>query len=197
MEIKYNLTLLTIGQISMKRISTEISLKRMVWWAIMSASLVVGRILFAVVPNVQPVTAMIILISLWMSPLDGAVVAVLTILLSNLLLGFGLWTIPQIVAYLAIVGITWLLAPILRSSDLFIGALFASVMGFFYGFFISLIQAPFLGISAFWAYYLGGIPFDTYHALGNLGFYVLLCLPFRRVVDLLGEKNTRKRFEND
>lgn len=163
----------------------------------MSASLVVGRTLFAAVPNVQPVTAMIILISLWMSPLDGAIVAVLTMLLSNLLLGFGLWTVPQIVAYLAIVGLTWLLSPILRRSPLLLGALFAAAMGFFYGFIVSLVQAPFLGISAFWAYYLGGIPFDIYHALGNLGFYVILCLPFRRVVDLLGEKITRKRFEND
>lgn len=48
------------------------------------------------------------------------------------------------------------------------------LQGILYGFLISLVQAPFFGIQNFLVYYASGIPFDTLHAAGNIGFYLIL-----------------------
>jgi hypothetical protein len=95
-------------------------------------------------------------------------------MISNLFLGMGVWTIAQIVAFLSICGITFLLKPLLHKLPLIILALYASIMGYWFGFIISVVQAPFFGIQKFWIYYLQGISFDTFHAVGNFIFFLIL-----------------------
>ena len=56
---------------------------------------VVGRLAFQFVPNIQPMTAIIIITSILIRPINGIIVAVLGCFVSNLLLGMGMWTIWQ------------------------------------------------------------------------------------------------------
>ena len=143
--------------------------------AMMTALCHVGRIAFQFLPNVQPVTVIVLILTLVMGVPDGLTVGVLSIFLSNLTLGMGTWTIAQIASYTVLVLLTGLLRPF-RHHKMFYPcfALFAGVSGYLYGLIISLVQAPFFGIKKFWVYYMAGIPFDTMHALGNLGFYLIL-----------------------
>ena len=55
-------------------------------------------------------------------------------------------------------------------------ALFAALMGYVFGFVVSLEKLMVGGSVMFWTYYLSGLTFDTLHALGNFCFY-LLCAP--------------------
>lgn len=135
----------------------------------------VSRLMFQFLPNVQPVTVILIILTLTLGVVDALIVSLLSILISNINLGMGVWTIAQIVSFSLIVMMTGLLIkPIFKKLPFFILIIYAVFTGYAYGFIISLVQAPFFGIQNFWVYYLSGLSFDTLHAFGNGIFYLLL-----------------------
>lgn len=143
--------------------------------AVLTALSVTGRIAFAFIPNVQPTTTLLILVTLLMGMRYGTLHAILVMVVSNFILGIGIWTIPQIIAYAVIVLITGLIIrPMFSKIPHVIMGLYAGFTGFLYGFVISLCQAPIYGLNYFWVYYMAGLPFDFNHAIGNVGFYMVL-----------------------
>ncbi|HJF17377.1 MAG TPA: hypothetical protein K8V19_07020, partial [Globicatella sulfidifaciens] len=64
--------------------------------ALLTTLCVVGRIFFAFIPNVQPVTAIIAIVTILLGFKDGVIVSSLTMLVSNLILGMGPWVVLQI-----------------------------------------------------------------------------------------------------
>ena len=58
----------------------------------------------------------------------------------------------------------------------------AGLTGYLYGFVISIFSVYFYHIPKFWVYYLQGLPFDTLHALGNIGFWILLSPLLPRII---------------
>ncbi|MFD0898014.1 hypothetical protein [Loigolactobacillus binensis] len=152
--------------------------------ALITALCVVGRYLFQFIPNVQPVTDIIIFMTLTYGFVTGSYIAILSILISNVLLGFGIWTLPQLFAYLMVVGCAWLVShwSYLRHR-LWLQALFSLFAGYLYGFCVSIGQYPlFGGWPQFVAYYLAGLSFDTLHAGGNLMLYFILIPPLNKLL---------------
>ena len=140
--------------------------------ALLAALAVGGRYIFQFIPNVQPVTAIIIICGMILGPTSALLLAILTTFLSNMLLGMGLWTLWQIVSW-GIIGImSGLLGKMLKRVPFLIIVLLAIFSGYFYGFIISLTTYQVTG--KFWPYYIAGLPFDTSHAIGNAVFIVLL-----------------------
>lgn len=139
---------------------------------------VVVRVVFGFIPNVQLVTTLMLV----MGVQSRVVVGVLSIVLSNLVLGMGLWTIPQIIGYLFITLLTgFIIRPLFEKISHILLSIYAAFMGILYGLILSLCQVPIYGLEYFWMYYITGIPFDMYHALGNFGFYFILApvsIPF-------------------
>lgn len=142
---------------------------------------VVGRIMFTFIPNVQPTTSIIIITGLFLGPVYGVVVAVFSAVLSNLVMGMGLWTFGQIVAW----GILGLISGSLRKYrdriPVVVLAIYAVFCGFLYGFVISIPLYLFSG--KFLAYYIAGLPFDMSHAIGN-GVFFLILYPILRLLFL-------------
>ncbi|MDR1775446.1 MAG: ECF transporter S component [Actinomycetes bacterium] len=66
---------------------------------VLAALAVVGRMLFVAIPNFQPATAVIIICGVYFGAYSGALCGVLVALVSNLLLGQGLWTPWQMLAW--------------------------------------------------------------------------------------------------
>ncbi|MDM5156826.1 ECF transporter S component [Bacillus sp. DX1.1] len=143
--------------------------------AMLASLTVAGRLIFAFIPNVQPMTAIIIIISLIMGRKYGIIIAILSMILSNLVLGMGWWTISQIIGYSIIALLTGsIMRSLFERIPHIVMSLYAACMGLLYGFIMALWQAPIYGFKYFWAYWLAGIPFDIYHAGGNFGFYFVL-----------------------
>lgn len=166
------------------------SVQRIALLGLLTALCYVSRVIFQFLPNVQPVTVILIILVLKMTVVDSWIVAILSILISNIQLGMGVWTIAQIVSFSILVGITGLLIkPFINQIPFVVMVLFAGLTGYLYGFIISAVQAPFFGIQNFWAYYLAGLPFDTMHALGNAVFYVLLAPVLGSILDRFDVKN--------
>ena len=156
------------------------SSRRLAFLAVMAAFCFVGRQITAGLPNIQSVTAILMMLTLQLTLADGIIVAALTILISNIFLGMGPWTIYQILTYTILMAGLYGLRPLHRrlaskpKLRLVLFALVAFFFGFLYGFVISFFSAQTYSISNFWAYYLQGLPFDLLHALGNALFYLIL-----------------------
>lgn len=137
-----------------------------------------SRLVFGFIPNVQPVTVILILMTLTFGMVDALIVAAGSILLSNLSLGMGPWTIAQIISFSIIILLTVLFSFSIRKvhHTYFFWLVFSGITGILYGIFISIIQAPFYGMNtpALIGYWTAGLWFDVYHAVGNVGFFILL-----------------------
>ncbi|MBN7274021.1 ECF transporter S component [Ligilactobacillus pobuzihii] len=150
-------------------------IKKITLFGLLTALCTVTRLISLPVPNVQPVTAVIMVVALLLNIGDAMILAVLTMIISNIFLGFGIWTLPQIVSYaicVLTIGALKKWTPLVRSFKYQI--LVCGGLGFEYGFFVSLGLAILGAAPAFWPYWLSGLLFDTYHAIGNLVFYPLL-----------------------
>ncbi|SDL65189.1 ECF transporter S component [Sediminibacillus halophilus] len=147
--------------------------------AVLAALAVVGRYTFQFLPNVQPVTALIIICGFFLGPVSGVLLAGLTTYLSNLFLGMGLWTIWQIIGWALIGWMSGLIGKYWRAVPLAVMVVFAVFCGYLYGLVVSL--ATFSVAGNFLSYYLLGLPFDTYHAVGNGIFMTILFPVFSRI----------------
>lgn len=159
----------------------KFSSKRIAIIALLSALAYVGRLICQPLPNVQPVTVIIVLITMNMGWIDGMCVAVLSIMLSNMLMGMGPWTLSQILTYIILVLLTRVFTqnvylPYFSSikGNIWIMVVFVWFLGIAYGFIISLFSYQMFGFQHFWPYYLQGLPFDMMHGFGNSVFYIIL-----------------------
>lgn len=139
--------------------------------ALLAAIAVIGRYIFVFIPNVQPVTAIIIIGGLFLGPGSAFLLAVLVTFLSNMILGMGIWAIWQIVSWGLIGIISGLIGKYFKKVPISIILIYSLVAGYLYGLTISLTTYQVSG--QFWPYYLAGLPFDTYHAIGNVLFMII------------------------
>lgn len=156
--------------------------------ALLAALSVVGRIAFAFIPNVQPVTAIIIICGLFLGPLAAMTLAVLTTFLTNMMLGMGIWTLWQIVAWALIGLLSGLIGKYRKKHSIILLTIFAVFCGYLYGFTLSLTMYSVAG--DFLPYYLASIPFDTAHAIGN-GVFMVLLYP---IISYFFKKYAKDRF---
>lgn len=152
------------------------SVKRLSLLAILTALCYVGRIAFQFLPNVQPMTTLLLLITLYFGVADGLIVATTSLILSNMVLGMGPWLLPQLLTYFILLGFAGIfLKPFYgRKNSRILFTVYSFMSGLLFGFVISIFSYRMYGMTNFWAYYLLGIPFDFMHAIGNAGFYLIL-----------------------
>lgn len=155
-----------------KRGSNHLNTYKLTLLAIFAALGIVGRSVLAFIPNVQPVTALIIICGILIGPLSALLLSIIVTFLSNMLLGMGIWTIWQIVSWGLIGIICGLLGKVFKKIPTVVIVFIGIISGYFYGFTISLTTYQVAG--KFWPYYILGLPFDTYHAIGNAVFIILL-----------------------
>jgi len=144
------------------------SSKELVLIATLAAAAAAGRILFAAIPNVQPVTVMAVVAGVALGPRAGASVGALAALVSNFYLGQGAYTPWQMVAWGLCGLLGGLMAPLLqRRLPL---AVFCFALGFGFDGLMNIWE--WLSFyphtwQAFTALYVRGIWFDAAHATGN------------------------------
>jgi len=168
--------------------TTIFSIRKITLIALLSTLAYVGRLLFSWIPNVQPVTVILLIITLEMGLVEGILTASLSMILSNIFLGMGPWTLHQIASFAIVILIFSYLKSLWRQTwkqpllKLAFFTIMAGLMGYLYGFVISILSVYFYHIPKFWVYYLQGLPFDTLHALGNIGFWIILSPLLPRII---------------
>ncbi|PWU69102.1 ECF transporter S component [Gracilibacillus dipsosauri] len=140
--------------------------------SLLAALAVVGRIFFQFLPNIQPVSSIIILSAFYLGPLAGVLLAITAAYVSNLALGVGIWTIWQIISWGIIGLIVGFIGMKCWNKPFMVVLTISLISGYVYGFILSLGTYTYSG--TFFAYYIAGLPFDTLHAIGNVIFTILL-----------------------
>ncbi len=148
--------------------------------ALLAAVASASRILFAAIPNVQPVTLLLLMIGLHLGVRRAVAVAMLTALISNMALGHGPWTFYQAIAWAAVGISSAILRPLLINWDgtkvrIAPMAFLAFIWGFLFDWTVSLSAlALYQSFEAFLAFIMTGLIFDALHAVGNVLFTIWL-----------------------
>jgi energy-coupling factor transport system substrate-specific component len=160
------------------------SSKELVLIATLAAAAAAGRVLFAAVPNVQPVTVTAVVVGVALGPRAGAATGALAALVSNFYLGQGAYTPWQMLAWGGCGLIGGLGAPLLRHRVPL--ALTCFALGFAFDALLDVWE--WLSFyphtwQAFAALYARGIWFDVAHATGNLLLAFAIGPELRRLLE--------------
>jgi energy-coupling factor transport system substrate-specific component len=157
--------------------------------ATLGAAAAAGRVLFAAIPGVQPVTVIAIVAGASLGLRAGVATGALAAFVSNFFLGQGIWTPQQMLGWAACGAAGALLSPFLRNRWVLGGV--AAVLGFafsasmdvwlWYGF------APHT-IASLAAVVGRGLWFDVAHAAGNVVIALAAGPELRRMLDRYGSR---------
>jgi energy-coupling factor transport system substrate-specific component len=148
-----------------------------------------GRVLFAAVPGVQPVTVMVVAVGASLGARAGMAVGATAALVSNLFLGQGPWTPWQMLAWAgcgaAGAGARRLIQRRLAfaASCAVLGMAFSGLMDLWLWFSFYPHDWP-----ALVAVVGRGIPFDVAHAAGNFVIALAVGPELRRLLDRYGRR---------
>ena len=152
---------------------------------LLGAFAVSGRVLLDPIPNVQPVTVIVLLAGIHFGAPRAVALAAAVALCSNVLLGHGLWSLYQAVGWSA-VGV----AGAALSNRLYVDgrmairalAALAAVSAFAFDWIVSLSALHSLSSEVFLIYLMAGIPYDLLHAAGNVVFVAWLANPLSEIM---------------
>ena len=159
---------------------------------VMVAAASAGRVLFSFLPQIQPVTAIVIIMGLCCGKQAGFLTGALSALISNLFLGQGPWTPFQMLAW----GLVGVLAALLGKVPVFrrtwAVCIFGVVAGFFYGMITDVWTLMAMGesmsLSLVLSVYGAAVPFNVMHGAGNAVFLALLYRPLSKKLIRIQEK---------
>ncbi|MGN0507072.1 MAG: hypothetical protein ACI4FZ_10970 [Lachnospiraceae bacterium] len=151
----------------------KLSVKDIVLIALLSALLLISQVALAPIPNVELVSLLLILYTMFFQKKTLYIIYVF-VLLEGILYGFGMWWF----CYLYVWTILWGITMLLKSEQ---NALFwALVSGFFGLAFGTLCSVPYFltgGIEMGLGWIVSGLPFDITHGIGNFVVALLLFRP--------------------
>lgn len=142
---------------------SRISVRELVLLSLMAAFLFAAQVAMAALPNIEPVTVMLMACALvygWKTLYPLYVF----VLLEALLYGFTIWVANYMYVWLILVALTILLR---RSESRALWAVVAGAFGLFFG---ALCAIPYFFIGGWrmgFAYWVAGIPFDLIHCVSN------------------------------
>jgi len=166
-----------------------VSTRELTLVATLGAAAAAGRVLFAAVPGVQPVTVIAIVAGASLGVRAGVGTGALAALASNFFLGQGIWTPQQMLGWGLCGAVGALLAPVLGRR--LVLAAVAAVLGFAFSASMDvwLWWGFFPHTTAAFAAVLGrGLWFDASHAAGNVMFALAAGPELRRMLDRYGQR---------
>jgi energy-coupling factor transport system substrate-specific component len=157
--------------------------------ATLGAAAAAGRVLFAAIPGVQPVTVVAVVAGASLGLRAGVATGAIAAFVSNLFLGQGVWTPQQMLGWAACGAVGALLAPALRSRfalagvTALLGLAFSASMDvwLWYGFYPHTWAALVATVGR-------GAWFDVSHAVGNVVLALTIGPELRRMLARYGSR---------
>lgn len=148
----------------------KLTVKELVLIALLSALLLVSQVGLAFLPNIEVISLLVILYTLFFKKKTLYIIYIFA-LLEGLIYGFGIWWIM----YLYVWTILWGIALLFRTEKN--PVIWAFISGFFGLFFGTLCSVPYFitgGVSMGLSWIASGLMMDIIHGVGN--FFVALLL---------------------
>jgi energy-coupling factor transport system substrate-specific component len=166
------------------------SSKQLVLIATLGAAAAAGRVLFAAIPGVQPVTVITVVAGAALGARSGFAVGAVAAFVSNFFLGQGSWTPWQMLAWGACGVAGALAAPLLQRR--FALAVFCFVLGLGFSAFMDIWTWLAFYDEHTWQTFAAvhgrGLPFDLAHAIGNVLIALAAGPELRRLLDRYGRQ---------
>ncbi len=127
------------------------------------------RVVMTPLPNIQPVTVAALIIGAQLGARRGVAFAVLVTMISNFIIGDGIWTLYQAIGW-SVVAIIGSSSKIIIDGQLQLNKTFgyAIICAFLFDIIVSLSVLGTVSLSGFMMYLINGIPYDILHAVGNV-----------------------------
>ena len=157
--------------------------------ATLGAAAAAGRVLFAAIPGVQPVTVIAVTAGAALGLRAGVAVGALAAFVSNFFLGQGIWTPQQMLGWGACGAVGALLAPVLRRRLVLVAVCAVLGLAFSASMDVWLWWGFFPHTTGSFALVLGrGLWFDVSHAVGNFVLALAAGPELRRMLDRYGTR---------
>ena len=158
----------------------ESSAKEITVLAVMIAISVAGRFVFAWLPGFKPVTAITVIVALWLGKEAGFVVGSLSAVVSNFYFGQGPWTPFQMFAWGIIGFIAGILANPLKKNKILL-CIFGALAGILFSLTMDIWSVIWFdsgfNISRYIATVTASLPSTVEYAVSNIIFLLLLSKP--------------------
>ena len=144
----------------------------------------VSRVPFVIIPNVQPVTFIVVLAGSVFGSYTGFLIGTISAFVSNIFLGQGPWTPWQMIAW----GTAGAIGGIFSKKKLPVEAfsILCFAAGFIYGFIMNLWCVlgfvKTINFTSIALTYINAVPFDLAHAIGNFLFTIVFYDKFYNIL---------------
>ncbi len=145
----------------------------------MIATLEVAKYALSFLPNVELVTLLIILYTLYFGNKMPYVLAAF-VFLEGCWYGFGFWWIMYLYVWPLLAGITYLLR---RQRSVWVFSILSGAFGLMFGALCSLVYLFVGGPAAAFTWWVAGIPYDLIHGVSNFILCSILFYPLRGVLE--------------
>ena len=137
--------------------------------AVMGALLYTAQIALSFIPNIEIVTLLIVIFTKNLGR-EGTAACFVYVCLTSLTAGFGLWWFTYLVVWPLF---SLLVYTLRRVENWFMWAVINGAFGLCFG---ALFAVPYIFVSPAYAltYWIGGIPFDIAHCIGNFAAALIL-----------------------
>jgi energy-coupling factor transport system substrate-specific component len=166
------------------------SAKELALIATLGAAAAAGRVLFAAIPGVQPVTVMTVVAGTALGARSGFAVGAVAAFVSNFFLGQGVWTPWQMLAWGSCGVLGAVAAPLLRRRVAL--AAFCFVLGMGFSAFMDVWNWLAFYDEHTWQTFAAvhgrGLPFDLAHGIGNVVIALVAGPELRRLLDRYGRR---------
>lgn len=155
----------------------KLSIKELVLVSLLSAVLLISQVALAFLPNIEVVSLLLILYTLFFKKKTLYIIYIFA-LLEGLIYGFGIWWMM----YLYVWTILWGIATLLKKENS--PVIWAFVSGFFGLFFGTLCSVPYFfigGVHMGLSWIVSGLFMDVLHGIGNFIVTLVLFQPLYSV----------------
>lgn len=152
--------------------------RRLVLAALLGALLVVGKQVMSGLPNIEPVSFLIVLYTLEFPRETPGAIGVF-LLLQGVLYGFGLWWAMYLYVWFILMGLAWLFR---RIDHALFWAVLSGLYGLAFGGLCALVYLVVRDYAFAFAWWMAGLYYDVGHGIGNFAVMLLLYRPMRRAL---------------
>ncbi|MGI6071228.1 MAG: hypothetical protein ACOYBE_12530 [Blautia sp.] len=139
----------------------------------LSAILLLGQVGMAILPNIEPVSFLIIVYTLVYRKKVFYIIYTF-VFLEGLIYGFGIWWVSYLYIWTILACIVLLMC---KNESVVVWSILAGAYGLSFGFLCAIPYFITGGIGGGIAYYLMGIPYDISHCIGNTVITLVMFKP--------------------
>ena len=157
---------------------TKITVRDIAITGMMIATIEVAKNALAFIPNVELVSLLVILFTLYFGKKILFVIPAF-ILLEGCIYGFGLWWIMYLYVWPLLALITYIMR---KQESVWVWAIMSGSFGLAFGALCSIPYIVLSGPKAAFAWWVSGIPFDILHCVSNFVLCMVLFKPLSKVM---------------